>query len=66
MLSVCEWFISYILPLFCDVALLDENMLLDIRRIFALAVTLCAVSLLIILPYKWIRYLLSGGRKKKV
>ncbi len=65
-MSVCEWFIGYVLPLFCDVALLDEATLLDIRTIFALVVTCCAVSLLIILPYKWIRYLLSGGRKKKV
>ena len=65
-MSICEWFIAYVLPLFCDVSLLSDEVLTDIRTIFALAVVYCAVMLLIILPYKWIMYLLRGGRKKKV
>lgn len=63
---LCEWFINYLLPLFCEVDLLTIEQLAHIRYIFALAVTLCGISLLIVLPYKWIRYLLSGGRRKKV
>ena len=65
-MSICEWFIAYILPLFCDVSLLSEETLSDIRVLFAFAVTACAIMLLIVLPYKWIMYLLRGGRKKKV
>ena len=65
-MSICEWFISYILPLFCDVSLLDETVLTDIRTFCALVVTFCAISLLIWLPYKWIKWLLSGGSRRKV
>lgn len=65
-MSVCEWFIMYVLPLFCDVALLPEETLCDIRIMFAIVVAFCAVSLLIWLPYKWILYLLRGGRKKRI
>lgn len=65
-MSICEWFITYLLPLFCDTALLDETTLTGIRTIFAYVVTGCTVSLLIVLPYKWIKYLLAGGRKKKI
>ena len=72
---VCEWFIAYILPLFCDVSALSELYvggvamsewaLGGIRVLFVAVVAVCAVSFLIVLPYKWIMYLLRGGRKKK-
>lgn len=65
-MSVCEWFITYVLPLFCDVSLLPTETVTDIRILFALVVSVCAVGLLIWLPYKWIMYLLRGGRKKRV
>lgn len=63
---LCEWFIQYLLPLFCDTALLAETTIEDIRFIFAIVVTCCAVSLLIIIPYKWIKYLLSGGKRRRI
>ncbi len=66
MLSICEWFIKYLLPLFCDVSKLSPEVLSDVRTVFCIVITWCAVSLLIIIPYKWIKYLLSGGRKKKI
>ena len=65
-MSVCEWFIAHVLPLFCDVSLLPLETLTDVRILFTLVVSFCAVSLLIWLPYKWILYLLRGGRRKKV
>ena len=65
-MSICEWFIGYILPLFCDISLLPLETLTDIREIFAFAVAFCGVSLLVWLPYRVIMYLLRGGRKKKI
>ena len=64
-MSVCEWFIAYLLPLFCDVSELPADIVTDVRIIFAFVVTLCAVNLLIWLPYKWITYLLRGGKRRK-
>ena len=64
---LCEWFIQHVLPLFIDLeAVADTTILTDIRVLFALVIALCAVGLLIVLPYKWIKYLLSGGKNKKV
>ena len=65
-MNVCEWFITYVLPLFCDVTLLPTETITDIRVLFAIVVSVCAISLLIVLPYRWIMYLLRGGRKRKV
>ena len=65
-MSVCEWFIAHIMPLFCDVSLLPVETITDIRVLFALVVSFCGVGLLIWLPYKWILYLLRGGRKKRI
>ena len=65
-MSVCEWFINFVLPLFCDVSLLSLETLESIRTSFALVVTFCTISLLIWLPYRWTLWLLRGGRKKKI
>lgn len=65
-MSICEWFISWLLPLVCDVSLLPEQTLTDIRTSFALVFAFCAISLLIWCPYKLILYLLRGGKKKKL
>ena len=75
-MNVCEWFIVHVLPLFCDISKLEtvyfagvpmSVFLADcITAIFTLVVSVCAVNLLIVLPYKWAKYLLSGGRKKKL
>lgn len=65
MLSIGEWFISYVLPLFIDVSLLPSETMTDIRIMFALVTTFCAIGLLIWLPYKGLLYLLRGGRKKR-
>lgn len=62
-ISVCEWFIAYILPLFCDVSLLDSVTLGNIRVLFAIVVAIVWINLLIVIPYKWVKKLFTGGRK---
>ena len=63
-MNLCEWFIFYVLPLFCDVTLLTEQTMESIRTLFALAVGICAIDLLVVFPYKIIKRLLTLGRKK--
>lgn len=63
-MSVGEWFIQYVLPLFIDTAQLSVDILADVRNIFAFTVTVCGVMLLIVMPYKAICWLLNGGKKK--
>lgn len=62
-MNLCEWFISYVLPLFCDVTLLTDQTMESLRTFFALTVGICAIDLLIVFPYKITKRLLKGGKK---
>ena len=71
-----NWFITYLLPIFVDLSVLEEKYCLDIpvtdwlyggiTIFFAVVLTVLTVNFLLILPARWLLYLLRGGRKKKV
>lgn len=71
-----NWFITYLLPIFVDLSVLDEKNyfgypVMDwlyggITIFFAVVLTVLTVNFLLILPARWLLYLLRGGKKKKV